>query len=153
MKKTRLIMGLAAACISAATVSAAPAEIVLRADQPNAITFPAQQAKFVRFVIHASSRGHACVDELEVFGPDSVRNLALARDGAKAGASSCISGHEIHQVAHLNDGLYGNAHSWIAAGAGDEWAQIELPQSTKVSKVVFSRDREGQYGDRVPVSV
>ncbi|MFZ2639515.1 MAG: discoidin domain-containing protein [Verrucomicrobiia bacterium] len=152
MKKIRLIMGLAAACISAATVSGAPAEVVLRADQPNAITFPAQQAKFVRFVIHASSRGQACVDELEVFGPDSARNLALARDGAKAGASSCIGGHEIHQVAHLNDGLYGNAHSWIAAGAGDEWVQIELPQPTKVSKVVFSRDREGRYGDRVPVS-
>ena len=55
---------------------------------PNAITFPPEEAKFVRFVIHASSGGQPCLDELEVFGPDGARNLAMARDGAKASASS-----------------------------------------------------------------
>ena len=151
MKKIQLIIGLMAACIGVASAGA-PAEVVLRADQPNAIIFPAQQAKFVRFVIHASSGGQPCIDELEIFGPDGARNLALAKDGAKTTASSCLSGHAIHQIAHLNDGLYGNAHSWIAANCNEEWAQIELPQPVRVSKVVFSRDREGRYRDRVPVA-
>ncbi|MBM4044453.1 MAG: hypothetical protein FJ279_05005, partial [Planctomycetes bacterium] len=80
------------------------------AEQPTALSFPAQQAKFVRFVIQASSSSQPCIDELEVFGADGSRNLALAKDGAKATASSCLPGHAIHQIGHLNDGLYGNAH-------------------------------------------
>ena len=126
-------------------------EVAINPAAPNAITFSAQQARFVRFVVHASSGGQPCVDELEVFGADGKHNLALARDGAKAAASSCLSGHAIHKIEHLNDGLYGNGHSWIAAGTGEEWAQIELPAATQVSKVVFSRDREGHFRDRVPV--
>ena len=50
------------------------------------------------------------------------------------------------------DGLYGNAHSWIAATtASGEWAQVELAQPAKVDRVVFSRDRDRRYSDRVPV--
>jgi hypothetical protein len=152
MKKIMLIMGWMAAGLGTAAFAAAPVNIVVRADQPNAVTFPAQEAKFVRFVIQASSGGQPCVDELEVFGADGKRNFALAKDGAKASASSCLSGHAIHKIEHLNDGLYGNAHSWIAATGGEEWAQIELPAAAQVSKVVFSRDREGHYRDRVPVA-
>ncbi|HUT01395.1 MAG TPA: hypothetical protein VM031_02990, partial [Phycisphaerae bacterium] len=36
-------------------------------------------------------------------------------------------------------------------GTRDEWAQIELPRAVKVAKVVFSRDRNRRYGDRLPV--
>ncbi|MCX7046605.1 MAG: hypothetical protein NTX50_14105 [Candidatus Sumerlaeota bacterium] len=121
--------------------------------KPNAISFPAQKAQFVRLVIRASNSGQPCVDELEIYGPDGARNLALAKDGAKAGASSCLPGYSIHQIAHLNDGLYGNSHSWIAASANEEWAQIELPAPAPVAKVVFSRDREGRFHDRVPTDV
>ena len=81
------------------------------------------------------------------------KNLALASGGAKAAASSCLPGYPIHQITHLNDGLYGNSHSWIAAGEDHEWAQIELPTSAKVAKIVFSRDRDGQYQDRVPLGL
>ncbi|HEY5911300.1 MAG TPA: hypothetical protein VJA21_11925, partial [Verrucomicrobiae bacterium] len=63
---------------------------------------------------------------------------------------SCLPGYAIHQVSHLNDGRYGNSHSWIAAGTGSEWAQIELPASALVDKVVASRDREGRFRDRLP---
>lgn len=131
---------------------AAPAPPVLRADQPNAVEFTPQEARFVRFVIHASSDGEPCLDELEIFGPDPARNLAPAGGGAKATASSCLTGYAIHQIAHLNDGLYGNGHSWVASSASGEWAQIELPGVERVSRVVFSRDREGQFADRVPVT-
>jgi len=120
-------------------------------DKANVVKFPAADARFVRFVIHATSGSQACIDELEVYGPDGATNLALAGGGAKASASSCISGYPIHKIPHLNDGLYGNSHSWIAASTRTEWAQIELPRTVKVAKVVFSRDRKGRYRDRVPL--
>jgi len=133
--------------------AAAVPSVVIRPDQPNAVTFASQEARFVRLAILASSGGQPCVDELEVYGPADASNLAAAATGAKAAASSCLPGYAIHQVAHLNDGRYGNGHSWIAATAADAWAQIELPQPATVNKVVFSRDREGQYRDRVPVAL
>ncbi|NQT11616.1 MAG: discoidin domain-containing protein, partial [Planctomycetes bacterium] len=132
-------------------VALVAADTPVRPDQPYAVTFPAQEAKFVRFVIRASSSGEPCVDELEVFAADGNQNLALAERGAKATASSCLSGYTKHQIPHLNDGRYGNEYSWIAASPGEEWAQIELPAVASVGKVVFSRDRTRHYADRVPI--
>ncbi|HUS92909.1 MAG TPA: discoidin domain-containing protein [Phycisphaerae bacterium] len=134
------------ACLLA-TAAAGPS---VQPDKPNVVRFPAAEARFVRFVVHSSVRGQPCLDELEVCGPDGKGNLALAKGGAKATASSCLPGYAIHQVAHLNDGLYGNDHSWIAASDRDEWAQIELPRPAAVGGVVFSRDRAGRYRDRLP---
>ena len=131
---------------------ACAAGLPLSPSQPNDIGFAPQSAKFVRVVLR-HSQGEPCLDELELYGPDSGTNLALASNGAKASASSLLPGYAIHQVAHLNDGLYGNSHSWIAAGSRNEWAQIELPQPRVVSKIVISRDREGRYADRLPGAV
>jgi len=127
------------------------ADVEIRPDRANELSFDAQPARFVRFVIYASSGGQPCIDELELYGEGGKKNLALAARGAKATASSCLPGYAIHQIAHLNDGRYGNSFSWIAAGTAGEWAQIELPESTKVAKVVFSRDRAGRYSDRLPI--
>jgi len=140
----------AVARLAGLALAALAAEGALAPDRANVVTFPPLQARFVRFMIHTSSRGQPCIDELEVYGPDGKRNLALASGGAKATASSCLPGYAIHQVAHVNDGLYGNDHSWIAAGTTGEWAQIELPRPATVAKVVFSRDRQGRYRDRMP---
>ncbi|MBP7949748.1 MAG: discoidin domain-containing protein [Verrucomicrobiales bacterium] len=142
---------LAIAALALARIGATSLAAVEEAG-PNAVEFPPQQAKFVRVVVRETSGGEACLDELEVYGSDAQRNLALAAHGAKATASSCLAGYAIHQVAHLNDGGYGNRHSWIASGPGPEWAQIELERTTAVSKVVFSRDRESRYHDRVPTA-
>ena len=122
-------------------------------DKPNRIEFEPVEARFLRFVMPGSVSSQPCIDELEIYGPAGATNLALADAGAKATASSCLLGYAIHQVAHLNDGLYGNSHSWIAAGTRNEWAQIEFPRSVSVSSVVFSRDREGRYRDRLPAAV
>jgi hypothetical protein len=135
-----------------ATGLALVAESAPATDQPNAVNFAAVEARYVRFVIQTSREGEPCLDELEVYGPAGPANLALAATGAKATASSCLPGYSIHQVSHLNDGLYGNDHSWIAAGARREWAQIELPRAVVVDKVVFSRDRQGRYRDRLPAA-
>jgi hypothetical protein len=119
-------------------------------EKPNTLTFTSSEARFIRLVIQETGNGQPCIDELEVYGPDERTNLALASRGAQASASSCLAGYAIHQVAHLNDGLYGNSHSWIAAGLSSEWVQIELPAPAVVSKVMFSRDREGRFRDRLP---
>lgn len=112
------------------------------------IEFATCEARILRLVILRPHAGAPCLDELEVYGPDSPTNLALASHGAVARASSLLAGHAIHAVAHLNDGLYGNDHSWIPATAGEEWAQIELPKPARISRVVLSRDRNGRFSDR-----
>ena len=122
----------------------------IQAAKPNVVRFPAQAARYVRLLIVESIGGQPCFDELEVYGVEASRNLALASNGAKATASSCLPGYAIHQVAHLNDGRYGNDHSWIAANNNNEWAQIELAQPAQVARVVFSRDRDGRFQDRLP---
>jgi hypothetical protein len=119
-------------------------------DQPNAVVFEPVEARFIRLAILDCSQGEPCLDELEVYGPSGDGNLALASAGAKATTSSSIAGYDIHRVEHLNDGRYGNSHSWIAAGTRNEWAQIELPKTMTAAKVVFSRDRNGQFHDRMP---
>ena len=136
---------------AAATKPVAP-QATIHADRPYRVAFKPQQAKFVRLVIRRSSRGYPCVDELEVYGAQGKSNLGLASSGAIASASSCLPGYAIHQIAHLNDGRYGNAHSWIAASDAEEWAQLELPAPTEIAAVTISRDREGKYRDRVPVN-
>ncbi len=127
-------------------------DATIHADRPYVVDFAPRQAKFARILIQRSSNGQPCIDEFEVFGHDEKLNLGLASGGAKATASSCLPGHAIHQIAHLNDGKYGNSQSWISAGTTDEWAQIELPAATEVARVVISRDRQGKYHDRVPVA-
>lgn len=115
------------------------------------IEFPACKARFVRVMIQQTSGNtEPCLDELEIYGPAGAENLALASRGAVASASSLLAGYAVHAVAHLNDGQYGNAHSWIAATAGEAWAQIELPEAAEVARVVLSRDREGAFQDRIP---
>ena len=104
-------------------------------------------AKFVRFTIEETNSSQPCLDELEIF--DGVRNVALATAGAIATCSSSLPGYEIHKLQHLNDGQFGNAHSWISNEPGHGWVQIELPQVSKVDRIVWSRDREGQFNDRV----
>ncbi len=143
--------GIAALLVSRAAGAETASTTPMQVDpaKANVISFPAQQAKSIRLVIHRSSRGQPCLDELEVYGPDRPANLASAARGGKASASSSLSGHAIHRVEHLNDGKYGNAHSWIC-GSGSGWAQIELPRPELIDRVVFSRDRNGRYRDRLP---
>jgi len=117
-------------------------------------SFDAVKAKFVRFTIDATNGGQPCIDELQVFA--GGKNVALAKSGAKVTASDVFAdgANPIHQIAHANDGLFGNAKSWIAKGARG-WLQIELPREETISSVVWSRDRveKGKaYQDRISTS-
>lgn len=116
----------------------------------NEETFPPVMAKFVRFSILQTNGGQPCIDELEVYGPAEESNLALASTGSKATASSLLPGYPIHRTHHLNDGHPGNNHSWISSDDVG-WAKIELASAAEVSRVVWGRDRDGQFRDRVPI--
>jgi hypothetical protein len=147
-----MCLALTLTTLAVASIPAVAADFTVQPGEANAISFPAQQARFVRFVVlTTNSGGEPCLDELEVYG-DGEQNLALAANGAKSTASSCIAGYAVHTIEHLNDGQYGNSYSWVAASAGEEWAQIEFAEPVTVAKVVFSRDRLKQYADRTPVS-
>lgn len=132
-------------------VSGQPQREVLSAFEPfkaNRFDFPPTSAKFVRLEV-VGADNQPCIDELEVYGPTSDKNLALASSGGKVTASSCLPGHsDRHRIDFLNDGRYGNDHSWIPA-ASTAWAAIELPSMMTVSRIVFSRDREQKLSDRL----
>lgn len=116
----------------------------------NVEEFAPVEARFVRFLVHATNRGEPCLDELEIYGTENeARNLALAANGARATASGSLGGFAIHQLEGLNDGRYGNGRSWIADRIAGAWAQIEFPGITRVHRVIWGRDREGNFIDRL----
>jgi hypothetical protein len=117
----------------------------------NVERFAPVKARFLRFTVLATNSAEPCIDELEVFtaGPEP-RNVALAGAGTKATASSTLPGHAIHKLEHINDGQYGNSRSWISNEPGRGWVQLELKEPVVVDRVVWGRDREGKFTDRLP---
>ncbi|MFO0877670.1 MAG: DUF1553 domain-containing protein [Gemmataceae bacterium] len=116
----------------------------------NVERFAPASARFVRFSITATTDGtEPCIDELELYGPDEPGNLALASRGAKPSASSTYPNSPIHRLDHLHDGLLGNSRSWISAERGKGWVQLELPRAVRLDRVVWGRDREERFRDRL----
>ena len=113
----------------------------------NVETFEPLEARFVRFTINASNGGEPCIDELEVWS--SGRNVALASNGTVPTASGTLSGYDIHQLQHLNDGRPGNNRSWISDQPGKGWVQLEFKKRERIDRIVWGRDRDGGFGDRV----
>ncbi len=108
------------------------------------------QAKYVRFTVLSSNSGEPCLDELEVWS--GGRNIGLSTAGTRATSSGTLPGHAIHKLEHVNDGQVGNSHSWISNQDGRGWVQLELAESARIEQLVWGRDREGAFGDRVPVN-
>jgi len=79
---------------------------------------------------------------------DGLTNLALLPH-AQARASSVYANGAlaIHQIKHLNDGKYNNAHSWISAGE-PSWVEVDLGEVCRVAKVVFGSEHNAHYKDR-----
>ncbi|MBL8809875.1 MAG: DUF1553 domain-containing protein [Planctomycetaceae bacterium] len=117
--------------------------------------FPKIAARYVRLTTTATSendRYEPCIDELEVFGPTAPpENLALASRGVKPTSSGNYSDIGIHQLKHINDGLYGNSQSWISNERGRGWVQLEFPEPLEIDHIEWARDREGKFADRLPV--
>jgi Protein of unknown function (DUF1553)/Protein of unknown function (DUF1549)/Planctomycete cytochrome C/F5/8 type C domain len=119
----------------------------------NVDRFAPLRARYIRFMVLATSQLEPCLDELEVFSAaEEFTNLAAAARGAKATASSVFAGgtSNLHQLSHINDGRYGNSRSWISAQTGGGWVQIELGESAPIECVIWGRDRDGAFKDRLP---
>jgi len=121
-------------------------------------------AKYVRFEIQATNQAEPCLDELEIWasnGPPSEGddngeaaskdwiNVALDSNQTKATSSGDYPDRSKHRLEQINDGRYGNDYSWISNENGKGWIQIELPSAVWVQCVVWGRDREGGYSDRL----
>jgi hypothetical protein len=115
--------------------------------------FAPVEARFVRFTVLATNNNtEPCIDELEIYTAEATpRNVALATAGAKASASSTYANSPLHRLEHINDGQYGNSRSWISQEPGKGWVQIELPQAERIDRVVWARDREMKFTDRLAI--
>jgi hypothetical protein len=117
----------------------------------NVERFAPVAARRLRFTVKKTTGAEPGLDELEVFSAAaSPRNVALASAGTKATASS-VYPLELHRIDHLNDGQYGNPHSWISNESGQGWAELEFPETVTINKVLWGRDREQKYTDRLAV--
>lgn len=110
-------------------------------------------ALYVRFTALASTAAEPCLDELEVFTAEEGRNVALAKNGAVATASGSYANNPKHQLAHINDGRYGNDFSWISNEAGRGWVQLKFAKPERIASIRWGRDQlpQPKYQDRVAV--
>ena len=112
-------------------------------------------ARFIRFTVlqtQDDNRHEPCFDELEIYrAGSSDANVAHSKQGTKTSSSGNYSETGIHQLKHINEGLYGNSHSWISNKKGGGWVLFELPEIEKIDRIIWSRDRTGQFKDRLPV--
>ena len=114
----------------------------------NVEKFAPVRARTVRFIIHNTTALEPCIDELEIWTADQ-RNVAR---GAAARASSVYPNSDIHRLEHINDGKYGNSWSWISAETTKGWVELEFQQTETITKILWGRDREEKFKDRLAVS-
>jgi hypothetical protein len=109
-------------------------------------------AKRLKFTINATTDAEPCLDELEVFtaGADST-NIALVSAGTKATASSVFPNSDLHRLEHINDGKYGNSRSWISNERGKGWVELEFAGPATIDRIIWGRDREEKYSDRLAI--
>ena len=116
----------------------------------NADRFAPVKARRVRFTIKATNNLEPCLDELEVFNIEG-RNVALETAGTKRKSSGDIGVAERHELRFLNDGRYGNSRSWMGSEIGRGWVELEFAKEETIERVVWGRDREGKYTDRLAI--
>ena len=112
----------------------------------NEEAFAPLDAVAVKFTVLATTGAEPCIDEIEVFD-GAGKNVAL---GGKPSASGTLPGYEIHKLAHINDGKFGNEWSWISNTSGGGWVQIDLPAKARILRIVWARSRTGSHKDRLP---
>lgn len=133
-------------------IAARPTGFLRAAVNPrrNSERVSAVNAKRLRFTVTRTTDAEPCIDELEVWtsGPDTI-NIALASAGTKPTASGVYPNSDIHRLEHINDGKTGNSHSWISNERGKGWVELEFPREVSIDRVIWGRDREKQFSDRL----
>ncbi len=115
----------------------------------NTDRFAPVTAKRVRFTIKATNNLEPCIDELEVFDTSGT-NVALVAAGATVTASGSNVSADRHELRFLNDGRYGNSRSWMSSEMGRGWVVVEFSREHTIDRVVWGRDREEKFTDRLP---
>jgi hypothetical protein len=117
----------------------------------NVDRFTAVPAERLRFSIQATNNLEPCVDELEVFNTAGV-NVALATVGTRVASSgdTVVAGR--HELRFVNDGYYGNSRSWMSNEMGKGHVELKFAEEQAIDRVVWSRDREGAYADRLAIN-
>ncbi|MBL8820959.1 MAG: DUF1553 domain-containing protein [Planctomycetia bacterium] len=113
----------------------------------NVERFTPVKAKRLRLTIHATNNLEPCIDELEVFDSKG-KNVALVSAGTKPTASGSTTVADRHELRFVNDGVYGNSRSWMADRTTG-WITLEFTEEQMIDRVVWSRDREGKFTDRL----
>lgn len=106
------------------------------------------RAKRVRFTIRDTNNLEPCVDELEVFtlaGDNIARDAEVTASGEKVSADR-------HELRFVNDGNYGNSRSWMSNEKGKGWVMVEFPKEQEIDRVVWGRDRQGKFKDRLAIN-
>lgn len=104
----------------------------------------------LRFNILSTNNLEPCIDELEVFNVEGI-NIALAARGAVVTASGSNTSPDRHELRFANDGEYGNSRSWMSNEMGKGWLEIAFPQPQTIDRVVWGRDRQGNFSDRLAI--
>lgn len=116
---------------------------------------PVQATGFRLKIAAASDLGSwVCVDEIELYaapGLTLLEEAGVARTNNLAAGKTAF-GTEVlsppHAIASVNDGIYGNASSWLPATT-DAAIGINLGATpVAVDKIAFSRDNAAVIGDR-----
>ncbi len=110
--------------------------------------FPETTTRRLRFTIEATSNLEPCIDELEVLDSRGT-NIALASAGTRIMSSGDTRVADRHDLAFLNDGRTGNSSSWISNEHGRGWVLLEFPGDRTFDRVVWGRDRMGEFSDRI----
>jgi hypothetical protein len=103
---------------------------------------PAERSQFEQ---HLFARHDIPNFELAEVGGGPVQyNVAAASRGAVPFAKNLINngGYAAHQIAHINDGLYGNSKSWIGNSA-NSFAGVAFSEAHTIDAIAFGRDNGG----------
>jgi len=123
----------------------------VRADR-NTERFSPIEATALRFTVHATNSAEPCIDELEAWTPATdvgSTNVALAANGATATSSGDYPNDPKHQLAHVNDGQFGNPRSWISNTSGGGWVRIDFAEPAVIDRVLWGRDQDRKFTDRL----
>ena len=114
----------------------------------NTDRFAAVTTRRVRFTILETNSLEPCIDELVVWDLES-RNVALASKGTRVRSSGDTTVENRHELRFIQDGQYGNSHSWMSHEKGRGWVVLEFPEPQRIDRVTWARDREGEFSDRL----
>ncbi len=116
--------------------------------QHNIDRFLPVTTKRLRFTISATNRLEPCIDELEVYDTEN-RNVALATLGTSVTSSGDRVSANRHELRLINDGVVGNSSSWMSSEVGKGFVIFEFASEQLIERVVWSRDRTGNFSDRL----